>query len=411
MEQNENTCLEFSEVLYLFIQFLESKSYKKSTLINYRKTLEKIDLYMKVYSISNYSDKVGLQYYDCYIHEHKLGLSRQAAIRTAIRRFNDFYLRNEYTLQQRTEIELLPSNYEEILSQYILQCYGQGNKDNTIKKKCQFVRRFLKDCIAQGCSDIILLNPSHVMKACMQVQNKDGWAVIRDFLKFINNYSTQSSDFSTLVPHYKRTIHLPVTYSEEEICRLEGEIDRESNIGKRDYALILLATRLGLRSGDIVNLTFDELDFNNNTITFNQQKTGEVQRLPMLPEVRDAIIDYINNARPKEHSKFIFLRHNAPFLQITTSVIRFETTQYFKKAGIDITSKKHGPHVFRSSLASSMVNDDIPYETIRKILGHADPDSIKRYARLDIEKLREFAIEVPEPSSCFKIFLEGGSQL
>ena len=410
MNQIENASLEFSEVIDLFIQFLESKSYKKSTLINYRKTLEKIGLYMKVCSISNYSEDVGLEYYNRYIHEHKLGTSRQAAIHTVIHRLNDFYLSNEYFLQAITKIELLPSNYEKFISQYILHCYRQGNKDNTIKRKCQFVRLFLKNCITQGCSDVILLNPSYVMKACAQIQNKDAWAAIKDFLKFINSCDIQSSDFSILVPRYKRPINLPVTYSESEISRIEKEIDRESNIGKRDYALILLATRLGLRSGDIVNLTFDSLDFNNDTITFNQQKTGELLRLTMLAEVRDAIIDYINNSRPEENSKYIFLRQNAPFRQITTSVIRFETTRYFKKAGINIVDKKHGPHVFRSSLASSMINNDTPYEIVRKILGHTNPDSIKNYARVDIEKLREFAIEVPEPSGYFKIFLEGGTR-
>jgi integrase len=106
------------------------------------------------------------------------------------------------------------------------------------------------------------------------------------------------------VPHYKHPFHLPVTYSEEEISRLENAIDKKSSIGKRDYALILLATRLGMRSGDIVNLTLDKLDFDNNTITFNQEKTGEIQQLPMLTEIRDAITEYVNNVRPPKMQQF-----------------------------------------------------------------------------------------------------------
>ena len=82
---------------------------------------------------------------------------------------------------------------------------------------------------------------------------------------------------------------------------------------------------------------------------------------------------------------------------------------YFCKAGIDTTAKKHGPHVFRSSLASSVINGDIPYESVRKVLGHSDPDAIKHYARLDIEKLRECAIKVPEPTGTFLAFLNGGA--
>ena len=78
-------------------------------------------------------------------------------------------------------------------------------------------------------------------------------------------------------------------------------------------------------------------------------------------------------------------------------------------AGIDITEKKHGPHTFRSSLANSMINDDVPYEAVTKILGHTDSDAIKHYAKLDLEKLRECAIEVPGPSGTFKAFLDGGT--
>ena len=102
--------------------------------------------------------------------------------------------------------------------------------------------------------------------------------------------------------------------------------------------------------------------------------------------------------------------HNAPYKGITTSVLRFATSKYFGLAGVDVSGKKHGPHTFRSSLASSMVNDDVPYEAVRAILGHSDPDAIKHYAKLDIEKLRECAIEVPKPSGSFKTFLDGGRQ-
>ena len=165
-----------------------------------------------------------------------------------------------------------------------------------------------------------------------------------------------------------------------------------------------------MRSGDIVKLSLGELDFEHNKIDFIQQKTGDVLHLPMLPVVKKALVNYIKYARPKAVGNTVFLRNNAPFQEITTSVLRFETTRYFKMAGIDISGKKHGPHTFRSSLASSMVNDDIPYDAVKKILGHNDPNAIKHYVKLDIEKLRKFAIEVPKPSGSFKIFLDGGVQ-
>lgn len=297
-----------------------------------------------------------------------------------------------------------------MLESYLSYCRKIGNKDGTIIAKRLFCSRFLKYLSDIGCHDLNAWTSSHICRACVKVQNKDAWAVIRMFLKFLNLSDLVKEDYSTLVPHYKKAIIIPVTYSENEVNRFETAIDRNTAIGKRDYAMLILATRLGMRSGDIVKLSLEELDFQQETIHLIQEKNNQSLNLLMLPEIKEALNDYIENARPEVDSNYVFLRINAPYQRITTSVLRFATTKYFKKAGIDISDKKHGPHTFRSSLASSMVNDNIPYDVVRSILGHSDPDSIKHYAKLDIERLREYAIEVPEPSGIFKEFLDGGMQ-
>ncbi|MDR7001040.1 site-specific recombinase XerD [Neobacillus niacini] len=243
----------------------------------------------------------------------------------------------------------------------------------------------------------------------MIIDNKDAWAAIRMFLKYLYKESIVGYDYSTIVPHYTRPFIIPTTYSEDEILKVENAIDRSSKIGISDYAMLLLATRLGMRSGDIAGLAFDEIDFEGNSIHLVQEKTLQMLELPLLPEIKDAIMNYIENARPTVNDEYrIFLRQNAPYQGITTSAIRFATTKYFRKAGIDISDKKHGLHTFRSSLASSMVNDQVPYDVVRKVLGHTDPNAIKHYAKVDIERLREYAIAVPAPSGVFEAFLKGG---
>ncbi len=351
-----------------------------------------------------------MQYYKTYLVENELAPPRQKAIFTAIRRLNDFYSGTEYRIQQIHEINLLPSNYEYALGLFATECAEAGNKDITIKSKKRFVRNFLRACITIGCQDIQFLNPSYVTRACLAIENKDGLAVVRAFLKLLSARGTTELDLSTLIPRYSRPLDMPAIFSEQEILRFEGAINRKSNVGKRDYAMLLLATRLGLRSGDIAKLSLDELDFEHEEIFLVQQKNGETLRLPMPLEVREALTDYINNARPRVASNTVFLRHKAPYQGITTSVLRFTTTKYFELASIDISERKHGPHTFRSSLASSMVNDDVPYQAVRTILGHSNPDAIKHYAKLDTEKLRECAVEVPKPSGSFKTFLDGCGQ-
>jgi site-specific recombinase XerD len=256
----------FGDLLKKFLHYLEDKSYTQLTLANYRRTLRKIDPFMIAYGIDAYTPEIGMQYYKSYLIENKLGISRQKAMFTAIRRLNEFYSGMEYRIQQEYEINLLPGNYEHALGLFAMECAENGNKDITIESKKRLARSFLRECIAFGCRDLQSLNPSYITRACLAIENKDGFAVIKAFLKFLSIREIIESDFSTLVPHYRRPIDIPVTYSEEEILKFEGAINRKSDIGKRDFAMLLLATRLGMRSGDIVKLSLDELDFKHDAI-------------------------------------------------------------------------------------------------------------------------------------------------
>lgn len=405
MRKEEQRTPSFANLKHGLLERLQKKSYAEGTLNNYRKTLVNIESHMHDNGIETYTPVVGCAFITDYLSEHTLGISRQKAITTVVNRLNDYYNGNDYVVQRKRELESLPGSYEGILKPYLSQCRENGNKEATIVAKRLFCSRFLLELYDLGCHELSEWTSSHICKACVNVQNKDAWAVIHMFLKFLNVSDLVKTDYSTLVPHYKRATKIPITYSENEVHRFETAIDRTTITGKRDYAMLLLATRLGMRSGDIAKLVLSELDFDQNTINLIQEKTSQPLELPMLPEIKEALNDYIRHARPKVDENDVFLRINAPYQRITTSVLRFATTRYFKEADIDISEKKHGPHTFRSSMASSMVNNDIPYDVIRSILGHADPDAVKHYAKLDIERLRECAIEVPEPAGIFKDFL------
>lgn len=409
MELCEIKNKQFRNLLEDFLKFLKIKSYKDSSLVNYRRILAKIDIYMHENNIGEYSPHVGASYCGHYIKKYAVGSSRSAAIRCAVSRLNDYCLGKEYMIQRTSHtLPVLPNDYDSAIKAYEQYCRDIGNKENSVSVKCRNVYAFLASCQDYGCDCLGSLTPSCITSACLRLKNRDAWAVVRAFLRFLLSEDLVDVDYSTVVPHYKRGFKLPVNYSIEEIQKVEDAVDRDTATGKRDYAMLLLATRLGMRSGDIVLLCMDNINFRNKNITFVQQKTGKELQLPLLPEVEAALSDYLDNARPDVNQSRIFLRRNAPFQPVTTSVLRFETSRYFKAAGIDTAGKKHGPHSFRSSLATSMANDGVPYEAIRKILGHADPDAIKHYARLDVERLRVCAIAVPEPTGLFKGFLERG---
>ena len=144
-------------------------------------------------------------------------------------------------------------------------------------------------------------------------------------------------------------------YSEEEIRRVETAIDRSNTVGKRDYAIVLLATRLGLRLEDIRTMSFDELDFKKETVHLIQEKTLAGLVLPMVPELKTALHDYIHNGRP-DIAGSVFRISYPPYDPMTKSGVVACFRRALRKAGIERGTRGFGPRAFRSSLASSMVN-------------------------------------------------------
>lgn len=131
-----------------------------------------------------------------------------------------------------------------------------------------------------------------VAKACLKVCNKDAWRFVREFLQFIYEVAYTGKDYSYLVPKAPKKSVFPSVCSLEEIRRIEESIDTSTISGKRNHRILILALRLAMQAGDIVNLTFDEVDFKNDRVSLTQEKTGEYQSLLLMPEIQDALKDY-----------------------------------------------------------------------------------------------------------------------
>ena len=231
---------------------------------------------------------------------------------------------------------------------------------------------------------------------------------IRQFIKYLALQNIVDNDLSTLITIVPREKKVPSVYSVDELKRLESTIDVSTVEGKRDLAVLMLADRLAIRSGDIARLKKSNLDFVRGTITFEQQKTGTEISLPMIPEVKRALKTYLN-AFPTT-GEYVFYCMMAPFRHLTSHAVLGIVNKCFIRAGIETSGKKHGPHSLRASVSSSMINDNIPYEAVRSVLGHTSSNSICRYAKNDIEKLRRCAIPVPAPTGKFLEFLKGGDR-
>lgn len=249
-----------------------------------------------------------------------------------------------------------------------------------------------------GCSDLSQLNTGIVSQALLTFSNKDAYARIRQFLNYLAEKGIIEVDFSRIVPHYKRDTVLPTTYTPDEISRVEVSVDTNTTIGKRNLAIIRLASRMGLRAGDIAKLKLSEINFSTGYISMTQEKTGIPLTLQMPCEVVNAISMHLDNDKYSLEDGYVFHSLTAPYGCITTSIIRRALNECFAASNVNTAGKKHGPHAFRSSLASSMVNDNAFYEVVRRILGHSNTDVIKHYAKADIENLRMCSIDPPIPT-------------
>jgi len=156
-----------------------------------------------------------------------------------------------------------------------------------------------------------------------------------------------------------------------------------------------------LRASDIANLKFENLQWERCTIKFNQFKTGKNIELPMLPEVGNAIVDYMKYGRPKSNEAFIFLLSRSPYTPIHGCSVTGIVHSSLVRAGISIENRKHGAHVLRHSLASILLEKGIILPIISEVLGHENTESAKFYLRIDLKSLRQCTLEVPSVAVSF----------
>ena len=310
----------------------------------------------------------------------------------------------------RREEIILETSLERLLEAYENACRRNGLRESSVQLYRKLSLRFLKGLEDAGVTEAADIGPHEVSCACLAPKSNYYLSTIHTFLRFLAEEGYTQRDYSYIVPLFKRPQPMPPVYSEAEIRRIEAAVDKQGPHGKRDYAALLLATRLGIRGGDIATLTFEELDFKRNTICLTQQKTATPLSLPMLPEIKAALLDYLEHERASSDSEYVFLSLKPPFSHISVHLLGKLTSTAIRSAGIVPGGRKCGPHAFRASLASSMVNDDVPYEVVRNTLGHTDVNAIKSYAKLDVERLRVYALAVPKATGYFAKILSGGRE-
>jgi site-specific recombinase XerD len=203
-------------------------------------------------------------------------------------------------------------------------------------------------------------------------------------------------NFEDVLKYYKWVKHekIPSFFNTDEIRAIEESVDRSGGTGKRNYAMILLADRLGLRASDIANLQFSNIDWEKSEIRLTQYKTGNPISLPLLNEVGNAIIDYLKYGRFKSESQNIFISGRAPYIPANKSMVCSAIQEVITRSTVKTDGRHHGPHSLRHSLASCLLKNQTPIHVISAALGHSKTDTTMIYLRIDLVSLMKCALPV-----------------
>jgi site-specific recombinase XerD len=208
-------------------------------------------------------------------------------------------------------------------------------------------------------------------------------------------------DLSEKLPVVKanRKFRLPRTWKQEDVLSVLNSIDRGNPVGKRDYAIMMLVTRYGLRSADVKTLKLSDLRWSENVIELVQNKTRNVLRLPLLRDVGWAIIDYLQNGRPHSEYPEVFLTCTVPIrpFGLNSCALNAILAKRVRHAGVRISSEvPKGMHSLRHTLASVMLANDVELPVIASVLGHVTSEATSVYLHTDIARLRQCALDPEE---------------
>lgn len=278
-----------------------------------------------------------------------------------------------------------------------------GMSDDSLNNNKLYLHRFLEFLNSNQVLSLSALDKQHILHYINGLGYYSKSTIhcmlssLRGFLNYLFENGYINGDLTYLVPKssYKKETRLPTTYTKDEVSRMLKAVDRSNPKGKRDVVMILLAARLGLRASDICGLKFENIHWETNTIHLTQRKTKEKIELPLLVEIGNAIVDYLKFGRPISDLPYLFLRVGQPYDKLAEPTLHSIVSFYLKQAGIDnIDKKKHGPHALRHSLAGILLEKKTPLPVISEVLGHTNTESTKSYLRIDLNSLRQCALEV-----------------
>ena len=297
-----------------------------------------------------------------------------------------------------------PARFRLLRDDYVASCRARGNAEATVAAKDKAASRFLGYLDEAGAGDLAALGVRDVSGFLLRqrgLRRKTIAGMRSSLADFLAATGRAPQGLAGRLPPHRHLRHEsePHLWTAEEIRRLLAVIDRQSAAGKRDYAMILMTARLGLRISDLRQLELGDLDWRAKTVTIVQHKTGRPLSLPLLGDVGWAVIDYVRHGRPETACAKVFVKHRHPFDAFgCSSSVASRLPRYAARAGIEFPpGQVRGMHSLRGALAVAMIGNGAPMPVISAVLGHVSSDTTQAYyLRFDVERLRCCALDVED---------------
>jgi integrase/recombinase XerD len=215
---------------------------------------------------------------------------------------------------------------------------------------------------------------------------------LRVFLRYAHRQGLLASDLSAAVgwPQVYRLSNIPRSISWADVNLVLAGVERRTEAGRRDYAILLLLVTYGLRGREVAALTLDDIDWKRERLAIPERKAGHSTAFPLSAVVGQALLDYLQHGRPQTSDRHVFFRAVAPRRPIGAAAVSSLARRYLLKAGVQVP--RPGSHTLRHSAVQRLVDANFDLKTIGDFVGHRSPRSTEVYAKVAVEALREVAL-------------------
>ena len=381
------------------LKFVTEQGFKESTLKRYKISLNVFVRFCNERGVINYTPKIGQEFADDLIPKNsgKVSSDRKYFRKKAVQHFNHYFEYGCFVFEHpkrkhfdSDSLGILDEEYKRY-KEHVIEQY---DNQNTIKFYLYDVYLFLRFLVSIGINNLTQVTVNIVfryLEAIKENRLKGVLCVLKFYFKFINRHDLYNAIYSIRPIKKKKLIpYLTKEESDKIWTVLKGNV-----ISYKEKAIFLLGFTLGIRACDIVNLKLKDINWEKDTISFIQQKTGNAVNLPLSPVLGNALFNYITKERNHSSYDNVFLSIYPPFKPLRDhSSCYYIVKKVIDLSGIEMGERFCGIHFLRHNVASNLINKNMPIETVAAVLGHASPDTTNIYITVNEDKLRECTLSL-----------------